>query len=140
MWTCTEALDAAQGPATQHTLMSRFMPTSRRIVHLQRVCISAQGSATQHTLISRFMPTSRRIVQFSDGRSAPPDARIVYIDGAFDLLHPGHVQILKVRASPYVVLLLSTAPATEGQSASAAMSGAHNQAMQQPRSCISGCL
>ena len=58
-----------------------------------------QGAATQHTLISRFMPTSRRIVQFSDGRSAPPDARIVYIDGAFDLFHPGHVQILKARTS-----------------------------------------
>ena len=58
-----------------------------------------QGAATQHTLISRFMPTSRRIVQFSDGRSAPPDARIVYIDGAFDLFHPGHVQILKARPS-----------------------------------------
>ncbi|BDA47157.1 Ethanolamine-phosphate cytidylyltransferase [Coccomyxa sp. Obi] len=49
-----------------------------------------------HTTISRFMPTSRRIVQFSDGVPAPPGARIVYIDGGFDLFHPGHVEILKL--------------------------------------------
>ena len=49
-----------------------------------------------HAVLSRFMPTSRRIVQFSEGKSAPPNARIVYIDGAFDLFHPGHVEILKV--------------------------------------------
>lgn len=45
-----------------------------------------------------FMPTSRRIVQFSSGRVPPPGATIVYIDGAFDLFHTGHIDILKVRA------------------------------------------
>lgn len=55
-------------------------------------------SGPAHTTISRFMPTSRRIVQFSDGVPAPPGARIVYIDGAFDLFHPGHVEILKVQS------------------------------------------
>ena len=49
-----------------------------------------------HTTLSRFMPTSRRIVQFSDGIPAPPNANIVYIDGAFDMFHPGHIEILKV--------------------------------------------
>ena len=44
----------------------------------------------------QFLPTSRRLVQFSNGRVAPDGARIVYIDGAFDVFHPGHVKILKV--------------------------------------------
>jgi ethanolamine-phosphate cytidylyltransferase len=60
-----------------------------------------------HTIISRFMPTSRRIVQFSDGVPAPPGARIVYIDGGFDLFHPGHVEILKVCPVPFFLLLVA---------------------------------
>lgn len=46
--------------------------------------------------VSRFMPTSHRLVQFSTGRSAPAGATIVYIDGAFDMFHTGHVDILRV--------------------------------------------
>ena len=32
-------------------------------------------------------------------QSAPPGARIVYMDGAFDLFHVGHVKVLQVRGS-----------------------------------------
>lgn len=45
--------------------------------------------------LSHFLPTSRRIVQFSNGKGPGPNARVVYIDGAFDLFHAGHVEILR---------------------------------------------
>ena len=34
-------------------------------------------------------------MQFSDGVPPRPGSRVVYIDGAFDLFHPGHVLALK---------------------------------------------
>uniref|UniRef100_A0A2N9F5G2 ethanolamine-phosphate cytidylyltransferase n=1 Tax=Fagus sylvatica TaxID=28930 RepID=A0A2N9F5G2_FAGSY len=54
------------------------------------------GGSGSGTRVSHFLPTSRRIVQFSNGKGPRPDARIVYIDGAFDLFHAGHVEILRV--------------------------------------------
>lgn len=45
--------------------------------------------------ISHFLPTSRRIVQFSNGKGPGPNSRVVYIDGAFDLFHAGHVEVLR---------------------------------------------
>lgn len=54
------------------------------------------GGSGSGTRVSHFLPTSRRIVQFSNGKGPGPDARIVYIDGAFDLFHAGHVEILRV--------------------------------------------
>lgn len=52
-------------------------------------------TSKQSTTLSKFLPTSRRIVQFSNGKVAPESARVVYIDGAFDMFHPGHVKVLK---------------------------------------------
>lgn len=45
---------------------------------------------------SRFLTTSRLLQLFSSSVSTPTkDMRTIYIDGAWDLLHPGHVAILK---------------------------------------------
>eukprot|EP00891_Asterochloris_glomerata_P006161 jgi/Astpho2/6161/Aster-03576 len=56
---------------------------------------SATRSAHRDQVLSKFMPTSRRLVQFSDGKTAPANAKIVYIDGAFDLFHVGHIKVLQ---------------------------------------------
>ncbi|XP_044737621.1 ethanolamine-phosphate cytidylyltransferase [Chrysoperla carnea] len=61
---------------------------------------------------SQFLPTSRKIVQFSDGKSPRPNDRIVYVDGAFDLFHVGHLDFLeKARAEgDYLIVGLHTDP------------------------------
>lgn len=57
---------------------------------------NASSPKERNVTVSRFMPTSRRIVQFSSGRVPKPGAKIIYIDGSFDLFHVGHIEILKV--------------------------------------------
>jgi len=44
---------------------------------------------------SDFLPTARRINQFSSGKTPTPGDVIVYIDGAWDMFHAGHIEILK---------------------------------------------
>ncbi|KAG4937068.1 hypothetical protein JHK85_051987 [Glycine max] len=60
--------------------------------HSPKFEAGASAATASGTRISHFLPTSRRIVQFSNGRGPGPDSRIVYIDGAFDLFHAGHVE------------------------------------------------
>ena len=42
--------------------------------------------------VSQFLPTTLRLRAFSSGRTPRVGERVVYIDGAFDMLHAGHIQ------------------------------------------------
>lgn len=54
-----------------------------------------QPKHSPYTGVSHFLPTSRKIVQFSEGKEPKPTDRVVYIDGAFDMFHIGHVAVFK---------------------------------------------
>lgn len=45
--------------------------------------------------MQNYLPTTHLIMQFSNPREPTKDDIIVYCDGAFDMLHPGHVIFLK---------------------------------------------
>jgi ethanolamine-phosphate cytidylyltransferase len=59
---------------------------------------SSAGSSTDVVPFRRssaFLPTARRINQFSSGRTPKPNDKVVYIDGAWDMFHAGHIDILR---------------------------------------------
>lgn len=64
------------------------------------------------TGISQFLPTTRKIVQFSEGKEPKPGDRIIYVAGAFDLFHVGHLDFLeKAQAQgDYLIVGLHTDP------------------------------
>jgi len=61
---------------------------------------------------SQFIPTTQRIVQFSEGKEPQPGDRIVYVAGAFDLFHVGHLGFLEKAAQfgEYIIVGIHTDP------------------------------
>ncbi|CAG2063345.1 unnamed protein product, partial [Timema podura] len=65
-----------------------------------------------YTGCSQFLPTTQKIIQFSDGKPPKTGDRIVYVCGAYDLFHVGHLDFLeKARdQGDYLIVGLHTDP------------------------------
>uniref|UniRef100_A0A673HCB1 ethanolamine-phosphate cytidylyltransferase n=1 Tax=Sinocyclocheilus rhinocerous TaxID=307959 RepID=A0A673HCB1_9TELE len=60
------------------------------------------------TGVSQFLQTSQKIIQFASGKEPQPGDTIIYVAGAFDLFHIGHVDFLdavsQLSEKPYVIV------------------------------------
>jgi len=49
----------------------------------------------QAPIMSSFLSTGRRLHEFCNNKIPRENDRVIYVDGAFDILHIGHIEILK---------------------------------------------
>lgn len=68
--------------------------------------------ASPWTGVSQFLQTTNKILQFSSAKTPQPNDKIVYVTGAFDLFHCGHLDFLekvyKLFPSTFIIVGLHT--------------------------------
>ena len=73
---------------------------------------SDSAARSPWTGISQFLPTTQKILQFSNARVPDKNDRIVYVAGAFDIFHIGHLAFLEqvAKEGDYLIVGLHTDP------------------------------
>jgi len=63
--------------------------------HRKRVESFSEKEASPWTGVNQFLQTTNKILQFSSGKEPQPGDKVVYVTGAFDLFHCGHLDFLE---------------------------------------------
>ncbi|KAK2188905.1 hypothetical protein NP493_120g04058 [Ridgeia piscesae] len=62
--------------------------------------------------VSGFFPSTKSIAEFSSGREPNPGDKVIYVTGAFDLFHVGHLKFLEkaMKEGDYLLVGIHTDP------------------------------
>jgi ethanolamine-phosphate cytidylyltransferase len=63
--------------------------------YIKKVTEVKEDDFSRAPIMSNFLPTSWRVSEFCNNKVPKENDKIVYIDGSFDVLHIGHIDILK---------------------------------------------
>nr|XP_026693855.1 ethanolamine-phosphate cytidylyltransferase isoform X2 [Ciona intestinalis] len=91
---------------THHKREGDAVPDANQVKNIQK-------DPTAHspwTGVSQFLATTQKIIQFSSGKQPNPGDKIVYVAGAFDCFHLGHLRFLEKASTfgDYVIVGLHT--------------------------------
>ncbi|XP_076810520.1 ethanolamine-phosphate cytidylyltransferase-like isoform X2 [Clavelina lepadiformis] len=80
---------------THHKREGEDLPDKKHVQEIQ----SGSSVHSPWTGVSQFLATTQKIVQFSSGKQPKSGDTIVYVSGAFDCFHIGHLKFLEKAAT-----------------------------------------